>query len=201
MSLADPPAKTMTAEELMALPDDGMYREIINGVLREWPAEGVATIPGMRPMTYRNRTHSLVEATTAALLKNWLDQCPPPRGSLHSGEVGFRLRRDPEVMVGIDVAIASAELLAATDPDAVFYDGAPALAVEILSPSDKNGDVARKVRMYLDAGSVVWVIDPEFRTLRVHRPGRVVELFDETQELSGDPELPGFRVRVADLFM
>ena len=54
--------------------------------------------------------------------------------------------------------------------------------------------------MYLEVGTVVWVVDPDFRTVSVHRPGRFVEGFNETQELSGEPELPGFRVRVADLF-
>ena len=37
MSIADPPRKTMTAEEIMALPDDGIDREMIRGELREMP--------------------------------------------------------------------------------------------------------------------------------------------------------------------
>ena len=188
MSIAGPPRKTMTAEEIFALPDDGIDRELIRGELRE------------RPMTRRNRGHSGAEAKIAKILGNWLDTRPSPRGAIHSGEAGFRLRRDPETMVGIDVAYASAELVASTDPKAVFYEGAPTLAVEILSPSDQHGDVSDKVDLYLEAGSVVWVVDPRFRSVSVYRPGRDVEHFNKSQELSGEPELPGFRVPVAELF-
>src|SRR4051812_32491393 len=122
MSLATPPARPMTAEELMALPDDGVERELIRGELRE------------KPMTRRNPMHSEVEANIAHLLKHWLDQQPQPRGKVHSGEAAFRLRREPETFVGIDVAYASAELVAKTDKRKAFYDGQPVLAVEILSP-------------------------------------------------------------------
>ncbi|MCA1687004.1 MAG: Uma2 family endonuclease, partial [Planctomycetia bacterium] len=97
-------------------------------------------------------------------------------------------------------AYASAELVARTEPKAVFYDGAPTLAVEILSPSDRQEDIAEKVDLYLEVGSTVWVIDPDFRRLSVHRPGQLVETFNENHELSGEPELPGFRVRVAEFF-
>jgi Uma2 family endonuclease len=190
MSLAAPtnPARTLTAEEIIALPEDGTLRELIRGELRE------------RPMTLRNRTHSAIEARIARILGNWLDQRPLPRGEVLSGEAGFRLKRDPETFVGIDVALVSAELVAAADPKSAFYDGAPVLAVEILSPSDSQGEVAEKVGLYLEVGSVVWVVDPDFRRVSVHRAGRLTETFNETHELSGEPELPGFRVRVAELF-
>jgi Uma2 family endonuclease len=91
-------------------------------------------------------------------------------------------------------------LVTDTDPAAPFYEGPPILAIEILSPSDKIGDIADKVATYLEAGTVVWVVDPDFRRVSVHKPGRIVETFNETQELSGEPELPGFRVLVGELF-
>jgi Uma2 family endonuclease len=132
-------------------------------------------------------------------LQDWLARRPERRGKVHSGEAGFRLSREPETLVGIDVAYASPELVAATDPEARFYDGPPVLAVEILSPSDEQEKVVETVRLYLEAGSVVWVVDPDFRTVAVHRPGRPVVLFNEKQELEGEDYLPGFRVAVATL--
>src|SRR4051794_16191683 len=137
MSLATPPARPMTAEELIALPDDGVERDLIRGELRE------------RTMTRRNPFHSSTEARIAMLLGNWLDQRPEPRGRIHSGEAAFRLRREPETFVGIDVAYASPELVAKTDKRKAFYDGPPVLAVEILSPSDKHEDIVEKVSLYL----------------------------------------------------
>src|SRR4051794_8999383 len=133
MSVAtSPPGKTITAEELMALPEDGIHRELICGELRE------------RPMTARNRKHSRVEARIAHLLSLWLEQQAEPRGLIHSGEAGFRLLREPETLVGVDVAYASPELVARTDDALAFYDGPPVLAVEILSPSDKHEEVVER---------------------------------------------------------
>jgi Uma2 family endonuclease len=117
------------------------------------------------------------------------------------GDAGFRLRSDPESTVGIDLAYISAELAAGTPDDAYLIDGVPSLAGEILSPSDEIEDILEKVQEYLDAGvALVWVLEPVFRTVTVYRPGVEPVLFSASQELSGDPPLPGFRVRVADIF-
>jgi Uma2 family endonuclease len=178
----------MTAEELMALPDDGIHRELIRGELRE------------QSMPARNRKHSRVETRVAQLLANWLDEQPKPRGLIHTGDAGFRLIRDPETLVGIDVAYASAELVARTDGKHAFYDGPPVLAVEILSPSDKHEEIVEKIGLYLGVGSVVWVVDPDLQNVTVYRPGQEEELFNARQELTGEPYLPGFRVPVVRLF-
>jgi Uma2 family endonuclease len=188
MSLAHPPARPMTAEALMALPDDGVERELIRGKLRE------------RTMTRRNPFHGSTEARIAKILGIWLDQQPEPRGEILSGEAAFRLSSEPESFVGIDVAYALPELVAKTDKGKAFCDGPPGLAVEILSPSDKHEDIVEKVGLYLEVGTMVWVVDPDFRTVSVHRPGRLSETLNAQQELSAEPELPGFRVMVAKFF-
>lgn len=172
----------------MELPDDGVERDIIRGELRE------------QLMTRRNRYHSRSEALVGRFLLNWVDLQPEPRGLIHSGEAGFRLRKDPETFVGIDVAYVSAEMAASTDPKLSFYDGPPVLAVEILSPSDKHEAVVEKVKLYLEVGTIVWVLDPDFRTVSVHRAGESVTVYNDRQELAGDPELPGFRVAVRRFF-
>jgi Uma2 family endonuclease len=183
-----PPTPPFSADDLIAMPDDDVRREIIRGELRE------------APMTRRNKIHGRVEATIAKLLGNWCDQTPEPRGEVVSGEAGFRIRRDPETFVGIDVAYVSPELIAADDPTRPYYDGPPVLAVEVLSPSDTHGAIVEKVRAYLDAGVVVWEVDPDFRTIRIHRPGQAPVMLNVEHELAADPELPGFRVPVARVF-
>jgi Uma2 family endonuclease len=190
VSLAEWPAqtRTMTAEELLLLPEDDIDRELIGGELRE------------RPRTRRNRRHSRSEAKIAKLLGNWLDAQPAPRGEIVSGEAAFLIERDPDTFVGIDVAFASAELVAATDPKSRFFDGPPVFAVEVLSPSDTHGAIVEKVERYLAAGTVVWIVDSDFRTVSVHRRGQVIEVFNETQDLPAIPELPGFRARIAQFF-
>jgi Uma2 family endonuclease len=189
MSLAaPPPPQPLTAEALLAMPDDGVDRYLIRGELRE------------RPMTRRNRKHARVEARIATLLNTWLDTQAEPRGEILSGEAGFRLTRDPDTFVGIDVAYASAELVDATPDEQAFYHGPPVLAVEVISLSDKHEEIVERVQAYLEVGTMVWVIDPHFRTLAVHRPGEASETLNVHDELSGQPELPGLRVKVAEIF-
>ena len=188
MSTASP--ALMTVEDLDALPeDDGIERELVRGELRE------------RPMTRRNRFHTVVEAQVARLVGNWLADQPKPRGAVASGEVGCILRRDPDTTFGIDVAYFSQEVVSRQSDETQMFEGPPVLAVEILSPSDRHVEVCEKVREYLDCGvNVVWVIDPDFRTVQVHRRSVPPETFNHTTLLSGGSELPGFEVAVAELF-
>jgi Uma2 family endonuclease len=152
-------------------------------------------------MTRRNRHHGKLTARVAQLLGNWLDTQPQPRGEIYDGEVGCRLQQNPDLTVGIDVAYASAEVAANSPDDSELIDGVPILVVEVLSPYDTQEQIHEKIDTYLEAGvALVWVIDPYDRTVRVYRPGAEVELFNVTQELSGEPHLPGFRVRVAAIF-
>ena len=181
-------SKLMTAEEFMSLPDDGIARELIHGEAREIGS------------ALRNRIHAEVVANLGYLLQAWNREQPRPRGRVAVGDAGFRLRRDPDILVGPDVAYASAELANATPQIPTFYDGPPVLAVEVLSPSDRHESIVDKIRLYLEAGVIVWEVDPDFRRVGVHRPGRELEMLTESQELSAEPYLPGFRVAVASIF-
>src|SRR5205814_10386571 len=77
----------------------------------------------------------------------------------------------------------------------------PDLAVEVISPNDSAYEVDAKVVEYLNAGvPLVWVINPEARTVRIHRHDGSASWLREKDELSGEDVLPGFRCRVADIF-
>ena len=61
--------------------------------------------------------------------------------------------------------------------------------------------MVEKIRAYLDAGvALVWLVDPDFRTVIVYRPDAAPQMFNVQQELSGEPHLPGFRTAVARIF-
>lgn len=77
----------------------------------------------------------------------------------------------------------------------------PDLVVEVVSPNDLYEEVDRKVEEWLSAGvALVWVINPRSRTLTVHRPDADLHKVGESDELTAEPILPGFRCAVADLF-
>jgi Uma2 family endonuclease len=124
-----------------------------------------------------------------------------PRGKAYAGECYFRIRRDPETNVGIDIAIATPEQAAATSKKDSFVDGPPLLAVEVLSPYDKSKDIHEMIEEYLDCGiAAVWIVDPYAETVAIHRRDREPQLLTRSAAIDQQPELPGFTCTVAELF-
>ena len=77
---------------------------------------------------------------------------------------------------------------------------APDVAVEVLSPSDTSSAVHQKVLEYLEAGArLVWLVDPEARTVTVHRPDGSANVLREHETLTGEGVLGGFSVEVREV--
>jgi len=115
-------------------------------------------------------------------------------------EVGFILARNPDTVRAPDAAFVRRQRLPARRWPR-FFDGAPDLAIEVVSPSDLRSDVAAKVDQWLAAGGTsVWVVDPPNRSIEVYRRGSHVIRFRNGDELRDDPVLPGFALKVSDLF-
>jgi Uma2 family endonuclease len=80
-------------------------------------------------------------------------------------------------------------------------DYIPDLAVEVLSPSNTKGEMARKLRDYFVSGvRLVWVIDPIKQTAQVYTSPTDSRRISKTGTLHGEPVLPGFALRLPDLF-
>jgi Uma2 family endonuclease len=183
--------KLFTTADLLAMPDDGIERWLIDGRIVEVG------------MTKRNKFHAWIESRASHILGSWIDSQPSPHGSAYAGEAGVRLRRDPDLTVGIDLVYlppdVSSRVMA--DEETTIIDAVPLLAVEILSPSDTFENVQLKIGKYREVGvPLVWVLDPYFRTVTVHRRNQEPVMLNATQELDGGTELPGFRVPVVRLF-
>jgi Uma2 family endonuclease len=175
--------KLVTAEELLAMSDDGLRRELIDGEVRTMaPASGghgldVGVIHG----------HIFV-----FLLAH-------PIGAVLAAETGFRLRRDPDRVRAPDVAV----VLYANRPRETigpgYLESAPDLAVEVVSPNDTADEVAEKVADWLAAGtSMLWVVYRGPR-VEVHRADGRVQRLGADDQVDGADVLPGFRMRVRDL--
>lgn len=116
-----------------------------------------------------------------------------------SVEGGFRLSRNPDVVRSPDVSFVAAARLEGLNTQG-FIEGAPTLAVEVVSPGDLADEVDAKVQEYLAAGTLaVWVVYPKTGSV-------VVFTLDETRVclrqhmLRGEPVLPGFEVAVSEIF-
>jgi Uma2 family endonuclease len=193
MSIADTPRR-MTAEELLAMPDDGIERWLIRGELRE-NAE--------TDMNRRSPGHGRTAANVCGFLKMWVRTQPHPRGSIYVNDTTFKLRPERSTLVGVDVAYVSSDLEARVPrgKGVKLIEGVPVLVAEVLSPSDRHEDVTERVQEFLDVGvGIVWVLDPDFETVGVFRPGHQPHYFNRDDDLTAEPHLPGFCVRVAELF-
>jgi Uma2 family endonuclease len=170
---------------------EGTRLALIDGEIVEWGAN----------MTTRGSWHSFALARLSYLLCDWLGQPNAPVGVIGTGEVRCRIEHDPERIVGIDVGIWLGEEFCEPPSQPPLYDVPPALAVEVLSPSDTNEDIWEKVHTYLNAGvSRVWIVDPELKTVTVHRSDAEPTLFNINHTIADDPALPGLTLAVADIF-
>jgi Uma2 family endonuclease len=175
----------MTAEELARLPDDGHRYDLLRGeLLRMGPAGGEH---GEIALDIGARLHTFVKAQQL--------------GKTYAAETGFYLARDPDTVLGPDAAFVHRDRVPPPAERRGFVPVVPDLAVEIVSPSDSASDVLDKITSYLDAGvRVVWLVEPRRRTLTVYHADRSARILRADDELDGGDVLPGFRLRISELF-
>ena len=179
-----PEGELITGEDLARLGDIGRS-ELIDG-----------RIVRMSPTNYR---HGRVELRIGAALEVFVS--PRGFGAVLTGEVGIYTRRDPDRVRGADVLYLTHATYARRSPRLAFLDVAPELVAEVLSPEDRAVAVTQKLREYFALGvRLVWIADPEARTVMVHRSLTDLRELREGDLLTGEDVLPGFEVPVAALF-
>ncbi|MBW3542735.1 MAG: Uma2 family endonuclease [Planctomycetes bacterium] len=124
-------------------------------------------------------------------------------GWVWPADTGYRcFPDDPNKVRKPDVSFVARGRLPHGRPAPGYEEIAPDLAAESVSPKDRYYDVEDKVEDYLRAGvRLVWVINPEMRTVTVYRPDGSTSRLHEDDELSGEDVIPGFTCRVGDLFL
>ncbi|WP_435016094.1 Uma2 family endonuclease [Tundrisphaera sp. TA3] len=176
--------KLLSADDLWHLPDTGLRRELIGGEVRETMPPG-----GL---------HGAIAVALATLLRIWAK----PGGAGYVGvEAGYILARDPDTVRGPDVSYVRADRIPARGIPEGFWEIAPDLAVEVVSPSETAEDVRAKVRDFLAAGTrLVWVVYPRSREVIAHLPDGRAWAIAAGDRLESPEILPGFSCAVADLF-
>ena len=121
-------------------------------------------------------------------------------GRVLAAETGFVLFMNPDTVRAPDVAFVRHERIPDQLPTG-YARFSPDLAVEVLSPDDRPGEVLEKVADWLKAGTrLVWVIDPERRSARAYREDGTIAMLAESDILDGEDVLPGFTCDVSELF-
>ena len=175
--------KPITAEQLFEMGDIGRC-ELIRGEIV--------------PMAPPGAEHGDIAGQLLYLIKSFV--VVHHLGKVYAAETGFTIRRNPDTTRGADVAFVLKERVPAGKVRK-YFPGPPDLAVEVNSPTDPASDVLEKVDEWLAAGTVsVWVVDPPTRSIVVYRGGGVIVRFRDTDELRDEPTLPGFAMKLTDVF-
>lgn len=179
------PSRDWTVEDLEGMPDNGYKYELQAGLLLSEP------LPGSR---HGRMVARIVEVLAPFVRARGL-------GVVIAADSGFVLRRSPDTVRGPDVAFVTRDRYAAAGDDRRAFEGAPDLAVEVVSPSQSPERLHAKVADYLAAGTrMVWLVDPETRTVVVYRELLAPCTIRAVGTLQGEDVLPGFRVDLLELF-
>lgn len=181
----------MTAVELHALPPapPGVDQWLFAGVLAE----------RRNPNQFHTPAHGAVSATLSVILGNWAKEHRTAGFRTFGYGCPYLLGTNPDTLVSYDASIARPA--APIGNDAPWVEGPPLLAVEVIERDEDFVAVDRLVWAGLSAGvKTVWVIDPFEEYVAVHRPDRRPLLVRGASDLPGDPDLPGFRCKVAEIF-
>ncbi len=82
-----------------------------------------------------------------------------------------------------------------------IWQGAPTLAVEVVSPTERATDIEQKIADYLAAHTpLMWIIYPRLKTVHGIRPNQPRDVLRLEQELSDPQLLSGFIVPLKALF-
>jgi Uma2 family endonuclease len=110
----------------------------------------------------------------------------------------FRL--GPDTVRNPDVAFMTQEHLSQTDIDRSPVEGAPVLAVEVVSPANRAEDMVKKTRQYLEAGArSVWIVYPKVRLSEIHST-KNVRTVQEPETLRDDALLPNLSMSLPYIF-
>jgi Uma2 family endonuclease len=160
----------LTFEEFERLPDEPGKLELLDGELIRLP-------PAKRKhQTIGERLFEMLKQTT--------------RGAETHHEMGYKIGSSAWLVPDVSIAYPN-------QPGEDYMEGAPLLAVEIISESNSAEDVDRKVKKYLsNGGTEVWVIYPKTQSVTVFRQGSIRE-FRGTLE---SDIVPGLKIDLAQLF-
>lgn len=186
------PQKLVTADEFWEMQSQfpNERTELVNGkVIRMAPASA---------------GHGKYSIGIGALL--WVYVKKKKLGIICAAETGFVL--EDKTVRAPDAAFVSQSRLDAHRKETgaeismeKFWPFAPDLAVEVVSPGDRAGEVADKVRDWLKSGvRLVWVIYPRSQTAHVFTAPETMQILEADNVLSGGEVVPGFSCKVSEIF-
>ena len=178
--------KLLTADDLLAMADDGKRYELVRGELIEMPPPGI--------------THGIVVDNIgwpigAFIRQNNLD-------FVRTSETGIFVEQNPDTVRAADYAIIARERITEPLPERGYVAGLiPDLVVEVISRGYSVAEAEARARMWLDAGvRLVLTAYIATREIVARYKGGGTQRFGVNDTLTCEPILPGFSCPVADIF-
>ena len=185
MSTTATTTSLLTADEFFDLAVDEGKCELIDGEVRT--------------MTPGGGEHGAVGFDVGMLVGTFVNQ--HQLGRMFTAETGFLIQRNPDTVLAPDLAFVRKERIEALGLPVKFFPEAPALVVEVVSPSDTVDEVDAKMIRWLEAGvELGLVLHPRVRTVTVYCAVDDIRVLTEKDVFDGEPVLPGFSCRVSDFF-
>ena len=175
-----------TDRALLRLPREGYKHELLEGMLIMSPA---------------GFSHGDICAAIIMQIRSFAQ--PRKLGKVCDGQTGFRLTRGVrrKTVLSPDVSFVSRRRVEAMAAPEKFFEGAPDLVVEVLSPGDRLAETENKVRRFFLNGTLLaWIVDPVARVVHVHSPAGQSFVKQAGEIIEGGEVLPGFKLRVKKLF-
>ena len=177
--------KVWTDDELLALPKDGNKYEVMKGELVVSPAG----------IEHEEIGERLIVALASFVREHKL-------GIVCGSSAGYWMKTKPKDFLSPDVSfIAKERLGGAKRAPKKFFDGAPDLVIEVLSPRDTIETLHEKIVEYFNSGArLLWVVNPEEQIVLVYHTPQPDKLLRAGDMLDGEQVIPGFSLPVAELF-
>jgi Uma2 family endonuclease len=170
--------RTLTAEEFAnschELDEGGRWSELIAG-------EPVS----LHPPSDR---HGSVVLNASKALAEYQDQA---REGYACFELGLIVEREPD-----SVLCPAMSYFVTGDRwgelDKSITETRPAMVLEMASSKDRRRHITGRVKQYLDWGVVVvWVVDPDARTVAIHEAGKFPQRLNGVASIEGSPDWIG----------
>ncbi|NJR58656.1 MAG: Uma2 family endonuclease [Cyanobacteria bacterium CRU_2_1] len=176
--------KIWTDEAFMALPKDGGPYELIDGEVITISNSGME--------------HGNIATTLSFYLNSQI--IPNKLGVLCDSSTAFSLKsgnkRSPDISF-----IAKDRLKGLKRLPKGYFQGAPDLAVEIISPSNTFESIHTKlVEYFANDCRLAWVVNPDEQWVMVYRQPQPDRLVKAAETLEGEEIIPGFTLPLAELF-
>jgi Uma2 family endonuclease len=176
--------RPVTAIELQRMPGDPRTSELVRGRVQTMSPPG--------------QEHGDIGQRLSRAIDSWVHA--HNLGRYYASEVGFWIERDPDTVRAPDGAFVRAGRLRGRGRNRGYIEGAPDLAIEILSPNDSRRQANEKCRMWIAAGAATAVlIDPDRQAVTVFTADGESKLGADASLTLGEL-IPGLAIPLHDLF-